>query len=376
MKARTSDRASYKDDKRAVPRVWILQGHRAGDNLQLQALAEGLGWPFEFKNLAWQKRLPRWTPFYGRSASLKHLTPEARGAFAPPWPDLVLSIGWRSVPVARWIKQESGARLVHLGRPRAPLSHFDLVLTTPQYRLPNLENVVHLSGPLTTLSPSSLAASAKSWESRLSHLPRPWTAVLVGGDAPTLRFPPSAAAALATECNDHAARNQGSLLVATSPRTSSQVTEALRTSITAPSFFHAWRKDADNPYAAFLALADQFIVTNDSISMTHEAALTGRPVHIFPLTAKDGWQGKALAGLDRKLRRGDTTIAKAYMRLIRDGVIYPPKSPADYFQELFRSGRAITLGEDGAFRQNPPAPPENERAVQAVQALFDTTDVK
>jgi hypothetical protein len=32
-----------------APRIWVLMGHRAGDNSQLSALADGLGWPYEVK---------------------------------------------------------------------------------------------------------------------------------------------------------------------------------------------------------------------------------------------------------------------------------------------------------------------------------------
>lgn len=308
VKTRTSDRIPSELSKGDPPLVWVLQGHRAGDNLQVQALADGLEWPCHGKSLMWQKRLARWTPFYGRSASLKHLTPDAQEAFRPPWPDLVISIGWRSVPVARWIKEQCGARLVHLGRPRAPLASFDLVLTTPQYRLPSTRNVVRLTGPLATLTPDNLAASANAWEARFSHLPRPWIAVLVGGDTPTLKFP--SAAALADAAKEHAASCGGSLLVLTSPRTPERVAKVLRDETKTAAFFHQWSKDTDNPYAAALALADQFIVTNDSISMTHEAALTGRPLQIFPLTSKESLTEKALLTMDRKLRGGTTRMAK------------------------------------------------------------------
>ncbi len=277
------------------------------------------------------------------------------------------------MPVTRWIKSQCNARLVHLGRPRAPLAPFDLVLTTPQYRLPDSPNVVQLSGPLTAMSPDMLTASAAAWAPQLADLPGPWTAVLVGGDTPTLRFPSEAADVLAAACNRHAAQNQGALLIATSPRTPARVTEILRQSITAPSFFHVWHKDADNPYAAFLKLADQFIVTNDSISMTQEAALTGRPLHIFPLTSQDRWRDSAMRSLDGKLRRGDSAIARVYLRMIREGVLYPPKSPSDYFQALLRDGRAAMLGKPGARGQNVPVLPETEAAVQAVRALFETT---
>ena len=376
MKSKQKAQTFNDPDCGYLPLVWVLQGHRAGDNLQVQTLAEGLGWIWQSKSLTWQKnwikRLPRWTPLYGRSASLKHLTPHAQAALQPPWPDVVVSIGWRSVPIARWIKDQCGARLVHLGRPRAPLSCFDLVLTTPQYRMPDTRNVIHLTGPLINLSPDTLAASANTWEARLAHLPRPWTAVLVGGDTPTCKFSSAAAMTLATAANEHVAFSNGSVIVVTSPRTSERVTNILRDAISEPSFFHQWTKDADNPYAATLALADQFIVTNDSISMTHEAVLTGRPVQIFALTSKGSKVDRVLRAVDQRMRGTDTWGAKTYLDLIRTGVIYPPKSPADYFQQLAQDGRASLSGAAIADGTCLPFQPENERAVQAVRALFQT----
>ncbi|MDC0116025.1 mitochondrial fission ELM1 family protein [Octadecabacter sp.] len=362
-----------------VPLVWLLQGHRTGDNLQVEALADGLGWPQQTKILKWHRnwvnRPPQWTPFYGRFVSLKHLTSDAREGFNSPWPDVVLSIGWRSVPVARWIKNQSGARLVHLGRPRAPLSYFDLVLTTPQYRLPRTNNVVHLTGPLTTVSPDTHDPTANKWAARFAHLPRPWTAVLVGGDTPTLKFSSAATEALAQAVDQHTLASGGSLIIVTSPRTPQRVTNILRNAIQAEAFVHEWTKGAENPYAAVLAIADQFIVTNDSISMTHEAALTGRPVQIFALTSKEALIDRALRSVDYKMRSADTAMGKTYQGLIRNGVIYPPKSPEDYFQQLVKDGRASRWGEVMGTGASLRVEPENVRAVQAVRALFDPKDI-
>jgi hypothetical protein len=44
-----------------------------------------------------------------------------------------------------------------------------------------------------------------------------------------------------------------------------------------------WDGSGENPYFAFLALADAFMVTADSVSMISEAAATGKPVHILDL---------------------------------------------------------------------------------------------
>lgn len=49
---------------RMPSRVWALLGHRTGDNMQVEALAAALGWPWEAKRLAWRKRLVGWTPLW------------------------------------------------------------------------------------------------------------------------------------------------------------------------------------------------------------------------------------------------------------------------------------------------------------------------
>jgi uncharacterized protein len=48
-----------------------------------------------------------------------------------------------------------------------------------------------------------------------------------------------------------------------------------------------WDMTGDNPYFAYLAIADAFLVTADSVSMISEAAATGRPVHIVELDGGD-----------------------------------------------------------------------------------------
>ena len=49
-----------------------------------------------------------------------------------------------------------------------------------------------------------------------------------------------------------------------------------------------WDGAGDNPYFAYLGLADAFIVTADSVSMISEAAVTGKPVYILELPGRGG----------------------------------------------------------------------------------------
>ena len=127
--------------KSADPPIWILTGSREGDNAQVRSLAQATGLDFVEKNLSYNKayKLPNML----KGDGLWTLLPDARQLLQPPWPSVTISVGRRSVPAARWIKKQSGGKtqLVHIGRPRAPLDEFDLIVTTPQYRLPAGPNI-------------------------------------------------------------------------------------------------------------------------------------------------------------------------------------------------------------------------------------------
>ncbi len=68
-----------------------------------------------------------------------------------------------------------------------------------------------------------------------------------------------------------------------------------------PAHSYLWGDGGENPYPGYLALADEIIVTSDSISMAHEASLTGRPVHLFDLPAGGAWLLRGLQWIDRRI---------------------------------------------------------------------------
>jgi uncharacterized protein len=47
-----------------------------------------------------------------------------------------------------------------------------------------------------------------------------------------------------------------------------------------------WDGTGDNPYFAFLGLADAIVVTEDSVNMVTEAAGTGKPVYVQALKGR------------------------------------------------------------------------------------------
>ena len=288
----------------AAPRVWTLLAEREGDNAQVRGLAEALGWPVEAKRLTYTRRYRWWNLLLG--ASLLSLDGRRSSPLAPPWPDLVIAAGRRSAPVARWIRRRSGGRtrLVHIGRPWAPLGCFDLVVTTPQYGLPQRPNVLHNALPITRVDATRLAEARACWAPRLAALPRPLVALLVGGDSPPYVLDPETAARLGREAAGCARALGGTLLVTCGPRVRAAAVEALAAAASGAGHFHRWRAgDSDNPYLAYLALADRLIVTGDSASMLAEACATGKPVSIFPLPERADWRWRATRSVQRWVER-------------------------------------------------------------------------
>jgi mitochondrial fission protein ELM1 len=265
-----------------LPRVWVLLGYGAGGNNQLMCLARALGWPFETKRLSYNKL--NYIPNTLLGASKISVDRRRSDVLMPPWPDVVIAASRRAAPVARWIKKQSGGRtlLIHLLHAQLPSHHFDLVITTPQYHLPPGPNVLQNLLPLNKPDPAELQHAAARWAPQWEHLPRPWLAVLVGGSSSSYIFNRAVAARLGREASRAAQEAGGSLLITTSPRTRPAAADALLQSIDCPSYVYRWtRGSKDNPYPAYLALADRFIVTADSASLLAEACTTGKPVRVF-----------------------------------------------------------------------------------------------
>lgn len=353
------------------PSTWLLMGRKEGDNRQLQALVERLGWAYETKRFA-----------YRRSELLTNLLlgPNLRGMRAaqssrlgPPWPELILTAGRRNEPIARWIRQQSGGqtKLVHLGRPWARPEAFDLIVTTPQYRLALRANILENETVIHGLEPERLEEAARALQARLPDMPRPLIAVLVGGSAGPFTLDAESARRLAQEAKALAEREGGTLLVTTSARTAPAAVEALQKALPDAGLFYRWQPgDTENPYLGLLGLADILVATAESISMATEACATGKPVYLFDMgrswfsmrrPARLPSLRKLFADFDRRALVYRLALAFGPRRLVRDLQVVP--------ERLVAGGRAAWLG-DPAPKGNPPPLRDLERAAEAVEKLF------
>lgn len=263
--------------------IWCLLGRKAGDNTQVRALADELGQGYQEKQIfarPWEL-----LTHLALKVTLAGIDTAQSSNLEAPWPDLVISAGRRNEPVARWIAQQSGGRtrLVHIGRPWAPLASWDLVVTTPQYFLPELPNILHNSLPLHRASPEQLQDAAEQVLPLIAHLPRPRIAVLMGGDSGRFVMTEQKGRQLGAWANQLAIRAGGSLLVTDSARTPAAAGDAMQAQLQGPHLCHRWGRDEGNPYQGILALADAFLVTGESMSMLGEAAETGQPLYVFAM---------------------------------------------------------------------------------------------
>lgn len=362
------------DLQRATPKLWILQSPHSGDNTQLRALGEALGWPAEVKSLSY-----RWHEGVLRLFSLPILAgvDVARSSpIAPPWPDLVICSGRGAEAVCFWLRRQNPKlRIVFVGSPWSRLSAFDLVITTPQYRLLRAANILHNTLPLHDVTPEKLAAEAGRWKERLQHLPRPHTAVLVGGSSGPYLFTPASAARLGHAVTRLAEAHGGSLLVTTSARTGHAAAEALSAAIGAPHVLYRWQGPAaDNPFHAFLELSERIVVTGDSVSMLSEACATGKPVFLFDIEegpfsmrAEEGGEAGSPPPIGWKGRTPEATL---FRLLINHAPARFSRDLRIVHRQLIASGRAAWLGEEKADGTAPRGADELGLAVSRIRAVF------
>lgn len=348
-----------------IPRVWLVTGYRAGERSQILALGEALGWPFELKELSYRKTEFRTSLF--RGSDLRGIRLRRSSPLAPPWPDLVISGGMRNEPVGRWIRKQSGGRtrLVHIGRPWAKLDQFDLIITTPQYRLPEQHNVLQNALTLHRVGADRLAKEAHSWEPRFVDLPKPHIGVILGGNSGPYTLGSKALESLFQQASGMASRCDGSLLVSTSARTPRSAAQVLKRNVSVPHYLYQWQaNDPANPYFAILALSDELIVTADSISMLSEACATGKPVYMAEL-----------GGYGYPMRPGRKTpvdfrlSALTYSWMMRFGPKRLSRDIRLVHRNLLSRSRVVWLGD--AFRHPTDTDTTDmDCALQRVHALF------
>ena len=201
-------------------------------------------------------------------------------------PDIVLSISRRTTPVALWIKRKSKGKtkivqLMFSGK--YGLHDIDLLVVPEHDKGKTLsENVFYIVGCPHRINDKTLSLAKEKWDSVFESLPKPLTAVLVGGAIKNKPFSEENAKDLAENILNVYKKIGGSILISTSRRTGKTAENIIMRAIeNIPTYTFLWGEKKENPIMGFYACADRIIVTGDSVSMTCEACGTGKDVLIF-----------------------------------------------------------------------------------------------
>ena len=220
--------------------------------------------------------------------------------------------------------------------------------------------VIVSRGAMHRVTPARLAAERCRFPA-LAAMPRPILAVLLGGSNKSYRLTPRRLGEIA-DAIAALLRHRGGSAWAPSRRTGKDGLKLLQERLAGlPAAI--WDGTGDNPYFAYLGLADAFIVTADLLSTISEAAATGKPVHILeldgggeirPLSPSDaaGRDHPAVFRQDRNLVLSDPRCHRAGgCGIARTG--FAPVRPAPRYIELNSANFVIavafgTLGCRGA----------------------------
>jgi mitochondrial fission protein ELM1 len=132
------------------------------------------------------------------------------------------------------------------------------------------------------VTPEKLELAARNFAPSVAHLSSPRVAVLIGGSNAVYDFTPTVAGDLADRLLEMARNVPCSLLVTPSRRTPPDAVAILQARLR-PVGAMVWDGQGENPYLAYLGLADAVVVTADSVSMTSEACSTGKPVYVVEM---------------------------------------------------------------------------------------------
>lgn len=261
---------------------WIVTEGHAGTENQCLGVADALGAAAGImpavKRIGLRQPWALLSPWLGFECAATFTGDD----LAPPWPDLLICSGRKSVAAARYIKRKNPATFaVQIQDPRTAYKTFDLI-AVPAHDSVRGANVVVTQAAPNRITPQGLAAAREDFAPLLSPLPAPRVAVLIGGSSKSYSISDESLDRLAGQLR--ALANSGfSLMVSASRRTGQARISRLRKILSGPGLYF-WNGDGANPYMGFLAWADFIVVTADSVSMISEAATTGKPVYIAAMT--------------------------------------------------------------------------------------------
>jgi uncharacterized protein len=272
--------------------VWCVSDGRAGIERQTLAVANALSElvPIETKVVRLSPRAPQvWLPPSLWPAPLAALPLSERQQLVPPWPDVWIGNGRRSIPYSLRVKgwSEGKTFVVQLQDPRVDPARFDLVVP-PRHDHVVGGNVLATLGAPVWFTQAQIEAARAAFPA-LCGTTKQRVLVILGGPSKRHRFDMARAEAIIAQLRSMVACGNVHLLVTASRRTPAAIIALFRAfcAQAGAEFFANEVEDGHNPYLCWLAQADVALVTEDSTNMMTDAAFFGLPIHLLKLDGGD-----------------------------------------------------------------------------------------
>ncbi|MEJ2761389.1 MAG: ELM1/GtrOC1 family putative glycosyltransferase, partial [Gammaproteobacteria bacterium] len=342
------------------PRTWVLLYYKSGHRSQALGTADSLGLPYETREI--HRTMLRYAAAGLTAMVARKLGTAGRrlpGGIEPPWPDVIISSGWMTGLIARWVARRTGGatRLVLMGRKAGPVGESeDVVVSCGHFQLPPHPRRIETLLPPSKVNRGQLEEAAARWPQLFGDRPSPRVVLLIGGSTRSYRLDGRDAGDLLNRVQAQVREAGGTLAVLTSPRTGRAATLELQRVAGEDVIVDFWQKGRrDNPYLGYLDGADILIVTGESESMLAEAVTAGKPVYIAPLPRRRQtplqWAGNwvhAHAHRDRFNKRGSRRPQQGLQYLcallVEHRLILPERGLEQLHNDLVEAGLARFLG--------------------------------
>lgn len=236
--------------------------------------------------------IPLPTPFIHALLRWSLDAPTYHSVFQIQNADVILSTGSSVAAVNLLLGKVLHAKTVTCRRP-SPIGirHFDLAILPmlSWHSAKRRKNVCKTIGVPNPISPDTLNAKRDHLKQTLNLQDGKHIGILIGGTDKHETITIEDAKQLDEICTVAAEKMNARILLTTSRRTPSDVTEHLKSEFQyadwCPLFIEPnTSSELDDPYQAILAVSDLLIVTADSFSMVCEAASSGRKVIVLKLS--------------------------------------------------------------------------------------------
>ncbi len=225
-----------------------------------------------FPNLA---KIPTWRLTIGRTPNW----------IKGPYPDYIVSCGRRMAGISIGIRRISKgkSKTIHIQDPGISPKNFDVLVVPSHDKIAELENeysnLVISTGSLTSLVKKQVLSSTSKMIDRFGPLSEKQILVLLGGNNRRYRVTSEAMEKIANDVYEYANTRNARLIIIPSRRTPRKA-KNLFERLDKDKKHYFWDGKTSNPYPEIFSIADEIIVTSDSVNMVTEACIFGLPVLI------------------------------------------------------------------------------------------------